>query len=50
MIEQLIGILFLLFFGYITIGSSYIVSEKKKLYREGKRDYHGNPIENNDND
>ena len=45
MIEQLIGIFLILFFGYIAISSSYIISEKKKLYKEGKTDYYGNSIE-----
>lgn len=40
----------LLFMGYIAIGSSVMLAEKKRLYKEGKIDYYGNPIGDDEDD
>ena len=36
--------------GYIAIGSSLVVAEKKRLQKEGKIDYYGNPVGDDDNE
>jgi len=45
MLELFLQIVLVSIMGWLAISSSIMVSEKKRLQREGKIDYYGNPIE-----